>query len=1256
MKCIKRSLAAAMAVLLMVPSQMVWAAPMPEGQVNDGTSAEKKKSESSLVKTATASSADEEVHNGWKEITATPSSASWKPKEEIRFNTGNAEVSVVSREDFFEHDLGDVYFEKDGSYTIQIPEDNPFFPYEVQFTYDGTVTEEWFMTPEDSVRVGGHIFYVSAYFDNTVVTQMSLKVAGDTVIVYPEEKEFTDGGAGIMPMSLLPLEEKYLTVDLTGYTPAELTMVEIDSLFTGEDSLQDGDHVMWTEMYEDDYTISAVGDTFDTSVRTFDGSGGLWEMIVGDDHQLAANNTRYLIDCKMTRSENWLTPVLYQQNEEGVRTEIPISESQYEDYDIDSRYLWAEIDSKNMEGVEDFYVGLRVNTDSFAKKQYDSLKAFEGYYTSAEEAEAGTDITGRIFAEAMDQKDAGYQMKRYEYPSITLVAYKDGKAIGCLPMDLEIYSVSIGVPTLSMNLYAQGEDGRTNVNYGWSSHTSNGWTERVVRLRPGYPADGTYYLSFTYRRDGETINDEITAAYIGRYDSIAAAQAAGAKDVKDVLFLDGSADGGGYGANFSSPVSVVIFAGEDGTEGQRIYKYSITAEETPIELSGNTLVRFNGLRDSEGRYINCYVVDVEEDSYGDYNYLTILVEEDTDLTQLAPTFYLTEETMNLYAEGSSTPEVSGESVHDFFNGPVQYSVSAEDREHSKNYWLQIIKPETGASTLYVNSFADEDAETKTEEGAVHSKREVFIDGLHNYEHDILLINQGTEAIADLSAELVSDSVELDGYWTLNGGQALSGFTTVSRTESYGELPNLAKIRLKAKEGAEGQDASGTLTIKSGETVLAVLTLSGAVGDPTITTKDIPEAVKYVPYGTMIQNSNKYSENMVSYSLTKGELPGGMELRPNGEIYGVPTETGEFEFTVRMENSISDFRDSTATFTLIVKENTDPNVDGSTDQGYEVTQRIPDIYLSSTEAHTFVSEGVYNEFVYLFLDGVQLEEGVDFDSESGSTRITIRSQTLKASNQVGTHTLGVEFRTEGDNVLKRAAQNYRVIGGGSDSGNSGSSSNNSSDSGSSSGASSSSRRPIETENVGFTDSSWNWDGIGWRCLDAGGNALADGWHQLPYNGAMEWYYFNEHGYMATGWVTVEGKTYYLNPNADGSQGKMVTGWHYLDDVWYYFNEVSDGTRGAMLTAGWYYLPYMGSTDWYYFDEAGHMLTGWINVNGARYYLNPKADGTRGKMFTGWQQIDGKWYYFYETPDGTQGAMAANTWINGHYVNGTGVRVD
>ena len=208
-----------------------------------------------------------------------------------------------------------------------------------------------------------------------------------------------------------------------------------------------------------------------------------------------------------------------------------------------------------------------------------------------------------------------------------------------------------------------------------------------------------------------------------------------------------------------------------------------------------------------------------------------------------------------------------------------------------------------------------------------------------------------------------------------------------------------------------------------------------MGDPTIITKEIPEAVKYVPYGTMIQNSNKYSWNEVSYRLLRGDLPEGVEVRSNGEIYGVPMETGEFTFTVRMNNSMDDFGSCSRTYTLIVNENTDTNVDNATDQGYEVTQRIPNITLSSTQDYTFVSQGIYGEFKKVFLDGRLLTEGVDYDSESGSTRITIRSQTLKASNQTGTHTLGVEFRTGEENTLKRAAQNYRVTRSGGSSGGS-----------------------------------------------------------------------------------------------------------------------------------------------------------------------------------------------------------------------------
>lgn len=78
---------------------------------------------------------------------------------------------------------------------------------------------------------------------------------------------------------------------------------------------------------------------------------------------------------------------------------------------------------------------------------------------------------------------------------------------------------------------------------------------------------------------------------------------------------------------------------------------------------------------------------------------------------------------------------------------------------------------------------------------------------------------------------------------------------------------------------------------------------------------------------------------MGYQIIRGKLPEGMELKPNGELYGVPTEMGEFEFTVRMTNSYDDFISSEKTFTLTVIENTDANVDDATDEGYILTQRV-----------------------------------------------------------------------------------------------------------------------------------------------------------------------------------------------------------------------------------------------------------------------------------------------------------------------------
>lgn len=983
--------------------------------------------------------------------------------EEVFFNTGSHTYRVTDSS-VSGNLIGDACFGEDGNYTINIPEENPFFPYEVQFTYKGETTKEWFMTPDDSVTVGGHKFFVSAYFDNTAVTQMSLNVAGDTIIVYPEEKEFTEDG-GIMPASLLPLPEKKLTVDLSAYTPAELTMVSVSSIFTGANALADVDKVVWAyDDSKDDFKVSPSGGVLDLSYNTSSNTSTRWQMIVGAADQLAADNTRYIMTINVTDSKNWLTPVVYSQDDAGKRTENLLVRNLYDDfYQKDKTYRELSIYCENdvrKEGQS--YVSFAVNPSVFSSKRFSSFKVYEGRFFSASEAMSGVEITDQICATDMTRTNAGYPIEKYEDLDITMVTFDaGGNVTGCLPFVLYYYSGSY-ISVESMYEWSRAENTKIYVEDTCTEEMIDGCINFTEKLYKGYAANNYYYLRMVYYKGGQSSLSDVTAAYVGKYLSIAEANAAGIQDIKGSLFDTG------YWANYSQGIYFTIFVGADGTENQKIYYYNIKAEEgttpknTDPTLSSNTQVRFTGLRDGSGGYVPCYIAPLSDDSYGEDNFVTIWVKLDADLTNLAPVFSKSD-SINLYTTDENVPEISGESSHDFSKGPVQYTASAENKKASRNYWLKIVKASDGIGQLYINSLEDADSNTRTESGIIYSTRQVMLDGYHDYIHDIWLANIGTADIPALSSELVSDVVELDEYWRLNGDYKLSGFSTID--EDYvnapnGELPNLAKIRLKAKAGIEnGTEVSGTLTIKSAGTPLMVLTLTGTVGDPCITTKEIPQAVKYVPYGTMIQNNNKYSWNTVSYELLDGTLPGGMMVMPNGELYGVPTEAGEFTFTVRMNNSGDArhrFGSSSRTFTLTVVENTDPNVDGATDSGYDLTQRVQDIYLDASgnavlpeESRTMVSQGVYGEFVDIFLDGVKLVPGTDYNSESGSTRITILNQTLLMSgaSSAGTHTLGVEFRIPGDNTLKRAAQNY-VIHYGSNTGGSGGSSGSGSSGGSS----------------------------------------------------------------------------------------------------------------------------------------------------------------------------------------------------------------
>lgn len=1201
MKVFKRRLAAVLAAVLAISAQPIMAESLP---VKTG------QKEGYL----TASSSNAVMDTGAeKSAMATSSNAAVKvPSEEVVFNTGNHEFSIVSYDDFMNKELGDAFFGEDGSYTINIPEENPFFPYEVQFTHKGKVTTEWFMTPDDSVEVGGHTFYVSAYFDGSVVTQMSLEIAGDTVVVYPERKTFTKGD-GAMEMSLLPLEKRYLNVDVSDYTPAELTMVSLKSIFAGEQEVKDTDQVVWSCNGNDNYRVNSSGDTVDLSYRTSSGSQQTWEMIVGENDQLAGSNIRYFVTLNVQKSINWLIPTVSRVDEEGNRVNVPVVEAQYaDDFRISDNnevmgggaQLLVYVSSDEVEFGEDIYAGFKINPSIIDNPRYAQVKVFWG---SAYEYVSGTyiggvdaeefDITDQIYNVDVMNKNSGYLFSKADIGdgygnSITIVTYDaEGKKTGYLPIEMRVIHNWDGIMQYSLN--DKPENGGARVANSWVTWNSNGCSYISFRLQQDFPINNLYYLNMKYEDAyGNWANYKVTAAYVGQYESISNANKAEAKNIKQELFDNM----GGYASDYSEGVYFTIFVGEDGVDGQKIYYYFVQTEQEVIIPNGDTSVNFYGLLDSDGNRIKSVSINENEDSYGEQNYLTILVDEDVEIDNLAPIFSVPSKA-NLYASGGSSPEISGKSFHDFSNGPIQYTIVAEDKESSANYWLQIVKAVSGENKLYINSLVDENAETKIVNDVTYSTREILLDRLHNYKHDILLINMSKEEIAALSVELESDQVKLDDYWTLKGKHGLAGFNLTDGNQ-FDKQKNMAKLRIKNLDDVEiGTDISGTLTIKSGDKVLMVLSLTGTVGDPCIVTKEIPEAVRYVPYGAVIQNSNKYSWNNVSYSLQSGELPEGMELRPNGEIYGVPTKTGEFSFTVNMVNSLSS---DSRTYTLVVNENTDANVEATTDQGYHLIQRIQNISLNSSADQTMVSEGTYAEFTDLFLDGVKLQEGVDYNSESGSTRITIRSQTLKKSNATGTHTLGIEFRTKDTKDLKRAAQNYVVTG----SGGNNDSDDDDRDNNSSRNNVSNKSTLVRDPKKGFMDpqkgiitgegegySRWHQDEHGWKLIYADGTAAA--------------------GYMTEG--------------PEGSAVEQVI-WERVNGFWYAF-----GTD-EYLKSGWIY-DYM-LRQWYYMAVENGMKFGWIDEtqDGCTYYLEP----ANGQLVTGWRLIDEKWYYFSED-------IAAPTWL-------------
>ena len=114
--------------------------------------------------------------------------------------------------------------------------------------------------------------------------------------------------------------------------------------------------------------------------------------------------------------------------------------------------------------------------------------------------------------------------------------------------------------------------------------------------------------------------------------------------------------------------------------------------------------------------------------------------------------------------------------------------------------------------------------------------------------------------------------------------------------------------------------------------------------------------------------------------------------------------------------------------------------------------------------------------------------------------------------------------------------------------------------------------------------WMQDEKGWWYKRPDGSYPKNSWGYEAYNGKSYWYYFLDSGYMATGWVEVNGSKYYLFPNSDGWKGRMLTGWQWIDGNCYYLDPQGQN-KGAL---------YRNTTtpDGYAVDAEGR----WV-VNGA-----------------------------------------------------------
>lgn len=1022
--------------------------------------------------------------------------------EEVAFRVGTLDVIATSdpekpgSEDEDGNVLPYVPFEDDGSYTIILPVGEAT-PYTVWFLVDGREFPYVFGTESDTTTIGGHEFRVQCQEMPEIPEdeQLFVTVGGEQIPLIPEDVPTT--------ISMMPLTEKRYRLDLTGRFPSELKAVGISDLLrslvpqNSGTSTPDGSETIavWTRWgyYAEDGAYVSLNDNYtQVSGSTLDLSYGartrntyMIEFIVGTADQLEnTNNVRYIITVNYSYLTN-IRPFTFTFDDAATENE-PVAEVNYNSsyrngkamytVNVKDSASWNRTDPLSLKLKEDNEFGFWTVFNSEDDLTY---KVFEGYHTSSEGL---TNDIADTFRTTGLNNDYNYQNDITKMPAVTAVFYRGGNEVYVMPFYIQVNKTEDFIWVYGLYKTEDNSSVLSTMRQDWDT-TLQKYVFTIV-MKNGNAADGIYNARAAYEHDTidvafADIRKYVTKTVDGYYASASAIES-GKEDITDQLFNKG------YPADYSNGKSFTVVRTDNSVINFDIKTKDYTAPvkdlpNAPTPLSEDTYFRMEramqGEEGSETR-LDAYIMPYDADSYYYNGFQTVFLLDGSspvaENSTIKPVFW-TGNKVVMFAgahnvddkakEGgteSAVKQVSGESTQEFKNGEaILYSAAAENGANLKNYWVTFVTQQTGGAKLFVNGTNDE---THKDEATGNPIREVMLTEAYGNHHDIFFANIGNQEMTGLTVTLTdAQNIALDDYWDIGDTKTLAPFTTTNKTTTYGELANVAKIRLVPEKDENGNikagDIKGTLTISSTNGGSVTIKLTGKSGAPKIVTDKIRDGIKFVHYSSLIQTNYMYGTGDIEFKITSGRLPNGMQIKPNGEIYGVPTEVGEFTIGVTATNKTSNLSDS-KTYTFKIEPNTNENVEAANmdDQGYLIDTRLPDNITGAltSQDQLFVSVGEYNQFMNVYLDGRELTPNTDYTSEEGSTKITVRSQTIRNAGN-GAHTISAEFRTghSTSGTMKRTAQNFTISGLSTPSYNPGGSSGGSSSGG---GSSSSNRRP------------------------------------------------------------------------------------------------------------------------------------------------------------------------------------------------------